>query len=154
MKLHHILTFLLVASALVVASCSTLKNSQKGQRVPYTVAQRYFLKNDVTSLPNGAITSASEFERLFGMATVMGKDGQPTTVDFTRQFVIAVSVPETNRATDIKPLTLQQENGSLVLSYTVERGEQRSFSIQPLLLLVVDKKYEATVELRETGTKQ
>lgn len=154
MKLHHILTLLLVASALVVASCSTLKNSQKSSRVPYTVAQRYFLKNDATTLPNGAITSASEFERLFGMATVMGKDGQPTSVDFNRQFVIAVSVPETNRATDIKPLALQQENGSLVLSYTVERGEERSYTIQPLLLLVVDKKYEATVELRETGTKQ
>lgn len=139
----------LMAAALFLASCCTLSKRKTNREVPYTVAQRYFVKNDVAQLPNGAITTEQEFYSLFGQATAMGTDGRPTQINFQRQFVIAVTVPPTDTDTDIEPVALHQYANSLVLTYSVSRGEQRSYTIQPLLLLVVDKKYEGTVELRQ-----
>lgn len=153
MKAKHILKFLLLASVLVTTSCSTLSHRSKTGDVPYAVANRYFLKSGAASLPNGAITTAGEFHRLFGEATVMGEGGKPTQVDFKKQFVIAVSMPETSRATDIEPVSLRREDGTLVFRYAVKRGEERSYTVQPLLLIVVDKQYEGTVELQETGAR-
>lgn len=146
----YILAFIsIVAMALAITSCHTLSERQMKGDVPYTVAQRYFVKNNVAELPNGAITTEQEFFRIFGEATVMGKNGRPTQINFQRQFVIAVTVPETDIDTEILPTSLRQEADSLVLSYNVKRGEKRSYTIQPVLVLVVDKKYEGTVELRQ-----
>lgn len=146
----YILAFLgIVAVALTIASCSTLSKRQATRDVPYIVAQRYFLKNDVSQLPNGIITTEQEFYSLFGEAAVMGKNGRPTQINFQKQFVIAVTVPETNTDTNIEPVSLRREADALVLSYIVDKGEKRSYTIQPLLLIVVDKKYEGTVELRQ-----
>lgn len=146
----YILAFLgIVAMALTIASCSTLSKRQTTRDVPYIVAQRYFLKNDVSQLPNGIITTEQEFYSLFGEAAVMGKNGRPTQINFQKQFVIAVTVPETNTDTNIEPVSLRREADALVLNYIVDKGEKRSYTIQPLLLIVVDKKYEGTVELRQ-----
>ena len=35
------------------------------------------------------------------MATTKGKDGKPTAIDFTKQFVLAIVLPETDFATEI-----------------------------------------------------
>lgn len=154
MKLNRLFSLVLLAAVIVFASCSTLKKNASGNKVPYVVANRYFLKNDAGTLPNGAITTAEEFHRLFGEATAMGPGGRPTQIDFNRQFVIAVSVPETNRETTIDPVSLQRESDALVFSYSVKRGQEQSYNIQPILIVVVDKAYEGTVELREASAKK
>jgi len=41
---------------------------------------------------------------------------------------------------------VRSENG-IVFSYGIERGSKISYVIQPLLLIVVDKKYESEVEV-------
>lgn len=141
---------LLVAlfSALTLTSCKTAENVATSQDVPYVVADHYFLRNDVTALPQGIITSEAQFQSLFGMAPVMGgKDAMPTAIDFKKQFVIAVCVPETDRETDIKPLSLHSTKQNLVFTYEVVTGEKRSYTIQPVLLIIVDKKYEAPLQM-------
>lgn len=142
----HLLIALL--STLTLASCKTAQTATEAHDVPYIVADHYFLRNDVTALPQGIIQSEEQFQSLFGMAPVMGgKDALPTEIDFKKQFVIAVCVPETDRATDIKPLSLHSTKQNLVFTYKVVTGEKRSYTIQPVLLIIVDRKYEAPLQM-------
>jgi hypothetical protein len=74
----------------------------------------------------------------------MGKDGEPTKIDFAKQFVIAVVLPETDTETDIQPVRLTLTPAGLHFTYRVRRGQKMSSYMQPLLLVAVDKKYETS----------
>lgn len=127
--------FLLAASCM--AGCE-----HDGNGLPYKKAEHYFLRNDTDrrNVPV-KITTPQEFNRHFGMAAVMG--GQPTAIDFGRQFVIAVVLPETNHSTTIRPGALADEGGALKLEYGVSVApEENTWTAVPLSLLVVDKRYE------------
>jgi len=114
--------------------------------VPYTEAKNYFVNNTVKEVPS-KITTKENFEKYFGMAAFMGKNGEPTAIDFDKQFVIAVVAPETDKATTLTAKSLKSTDGQLVFSCLQEVGEQQSFTIRPLLLIVVDKQYDAEVEV-------
>lgn len=117
--------------------------------VSYTVAKNYFVNNSLDSLPPVKITDEAVFNKCFGMATAMGKDGQPTAIDFSRQYVIAVTLPVTDTMTVLKPKRLvKASDGRLTFTYVVKRGKKMSYSIQPLLLVIVDKKYDGEVTLK------
>jgi hypothetical protein len=127
---------------LLVAALCTAGCEHDGNGLPYQEAKHYFLRNDA----NGRnvpvkITTRKEFDRYFGMAAVMG--GQPTAIDFDRQFVIAVVLPETNHTTTIRPGTLTDEGEVLKLEYVVSVApEENTWTAVPLALLVVDKRHE------------
>jgi hypothetical protein len=74
----------------------------------------------------------------------MGKNGEPTPIDFSRQMVIAKVLPVTDIHTEINPLGLKKTGAKeLTLSYQIVReGGKMSWSMQPFFLLVVDKKYQ------------
>lgn len=131
-----------MACTLLTMSCQT-KSTVCGQNIPYIVADGYFVKNDAPSVPMGKITSQEEFFRFFGEAATMSS--RPTPVDFKKQFVIAVSQNETDTATTLTPMSLVRNNSSIAFTYNVQKGQKQSYSIQPLLLIVVNKKYEADV---------
>lgn len=76
----------IVSAVLLLADCKS--QNQTGD-IPYTVCEGYFVRNDADKVPLGKITSQSEFDKLFGMAAVMGRSITP--IDFSKQFVIAVS---------------------------------------------------------------
>lgn len=118
--------------------------------VPYKVANGYFVSNDVKKLPNGKISKQKDFEAAFGMAAVMGNDGRPTEIDFNNQYVIVVSKPVTDRFTELEPVNLKGDgDGGLVFVYRTKTGQQLSYSMQPSLVVVVDKKYRGMVSIRE-----
>lgn len=127
-----------------LCGCHTSKKMDK--TIPYEVAERYFVRNDVNGVPPTTITSAKEFEHYFGIATVMGPDGRPTEIDFNKSFVICIALEPTETATDLSVISLTNTNSDqLDLRYEIKRGEKRSYTTQPLLLLIVDKKYERPV---------
>lgn len=136
-KRAHLLVILL--ASLCLAAC---EHGGSGDGLPYKEAERYFLRNDVDGRKVPAkITTRSDFDRYFGMVAVMG--GQPTPIDFDRQFVIAVVLPETNHTTAIHPGTLSDEDGALQLEYGVSVSpEENAWRSVPISLLVVDKRYE------------
>ena len=111
--------------------------------VPFTVARNYFFRNDASVPKNAKITDQAAFDRLFGAAAFMGKDGEPTRIDFGGQFVIAVVNPVTDVATELKPVSLSKENGELIFNYKETLGEKQTWSMQPVLLILVDREYEA-----------
>lgn len=120
--------------------------------IAYVVAQRYFVKNTVQQGPlaNPKIETRESFDALFGAAAVMGKDGGPTSIDFARQYVIAVIADDTDIATELKPLSLQKDvNNQVILTYQVITGAKQSYTIRPVLILIVDKTNDGNVIVKE-----
>lgn len=112
----------------------------KPASVPYQVARNYFKRNDVAddSIPS-KITSQEELLKYFGMAAVMGPNGQPTPIDFEKQFVIPVVRPVTDIVTELYPQSLIQEKSELTFTYREDLGEKTTFSMQPILLVIVNR---------------
>lgn len=127
--------------------CKTHQNMVSMDTIPYIMADGYFVRNDVRSQPPVKINSLVEFDSFFGQAATMSR--LPTTIDFDRQFVIAVTLPETDVATTLTPVSLKMEDKRLVFSYQVKQGKQMSYTILPLMLIIVDKKYDGDVVLMD-----
>lgn len=118
--------------------------------IPYTPIERYFVKNTVKSIENPKITTPEAFDNVFGAAAVMGEGGKPTVIDFSKQYVIAVVLPETEYATTLSPVSLQKnENGEVQFTYKVEKGEKQTYTQRPCLVILVDKAQEGNVVLKE-----
>lgn len=119
--------------------------------VPFTVIQRYFVKNTVRNAPtNPRIDDQATFDNLFGAAAVMGKHGLPTSIDFANRSVIAVISPETNRATELRPISLvKRADGKLVFSYRKKTGATQTYTTRPFLAVLIDKHVTGTVVLSE-----
>ena len=158
----------LILSVVVMCVLTAMSNAKNGMKcdvdgttgattmvvdvsVPYTVANNYFVNNNIgDTVPPVKITSREELEKYFGMAAGMGKDGQPTPIDFSKQYVIAVVKPVTDTLTVLKPKSLKRnKKGNVVFTYKVKTKGTQSYSIRPLLMIVVDKTYDADVVLKE-----
>ena len=127
---------LLLAGIMALISCTGPKD------VPYTELDHYFFKNGQDIPDNPKIDTEEAFASLFGMAPIMGENGKPTPIDFGKEFVIAVVNPVTESHTELKPESLLMENGELVFTYNETVGEKQSWSMQPILLVKVSRKYE------------
>ena len=127
----------LAAVALLLSSCAVNLN---GVTANYHRMNNYFVNND---FGNGThklvIHNQQDFDRVFGMASYMGKNGQPTTIDFRRQFVIAMILPETNRQTTIETVLLKRLGDRLYFSYILDEGHKTSYTIRPFTAVVVDR---------------
>ena len=118
--------------------------------IPYTIADKYFVKNTVGEFNTSKIENQQKFDEFFGMATVMGEGGRPTIVDFNKQYVVAIVKPETNRSTKISPISLQtSEVGEVLFTYKVEVGEENTYTTRPLLLIIIDKNHNGNLVLNE-----
>ena len=134
-----------VLLGLVACTANKATSAEKSvvsSEVPFTVAEHYFFNKGQDIPVNPKITSEELFKQLFGMATVMGENGKPTEIDFTKQFVLAVVLPVTDINTEITPVKVEEKGDTLFYHYDVKTGEKQSFSIQPLSIIILDKKYE------------
>lgn len=121
--------------------------------VPYTEAKRYFVRNDYPdrNFHMLKIDSEERFSAIFGMAAVMGEGGQPTIIDFSKSFVIALIDDTNERTEDISINSLTRENDRLSLNYRLAyRSEPSSAQYRICKLLIVDKKYDGSVSAYST----
>lgn len=131
------ISFYLLGMVVMLLTACTASN------VAFTEARNYFHRNDA-QLPSDLklqITSAEEFERHFDRAAVMGKDGEPTPIDFSKSFVIAKVLPVSSLKTELRPLKLKKKGNRLDLGYKFKQGEKQSYATQPMFILIVDRKY-------------
>lgn len=140
--MRKLITILIVA--LCFASCGQKKE------IPFVKAHNYFVRNDAIEPIPAKIVSLDEFEQYFGMAAFMGKNGQPTPIDFEKQFAIAAVLPETNHSTELHAESLTDDGKKLIFSYHVDVAPKENTWIQvPMLLIFVDRQYERdSVELK------
>ncbi|MBQ3765669.1 MAG: hypothetical protein II874_02900 [Bacteroidales bacterium] len=129
MKRH----LLILAGLMAIVSCKGLSE------VPFTKLDHYFFKSGQDIPANPKIDTEEEFTTLFGFASVMGESGQPTPVDWAREYVIAVVNPVTDQATELTPVSLSPKDGELVFTYNEAVGEKQSWTMQPVLLVKVDR---------------
>ena len=127
---------LFMAVLLSFASCA------QTSAIPFEEVKNYFFRNNAVIPGSPLIDSSEQFQELFGAAAFMGKDGLPTSIDFDQEFVIAVVNPATDRMTELTPESLREENGELVFTYHETVGEQQTWTMQPVLLVKVDRKYK------------
>lgn len=122
---------------MMLGACSTSKD------VAFQTVNNYFYRNDATRRPQ-KITTQQQFDSLFGAAAFMGKDGEPTRIDFSKEFVIAVIRDTTSYEDLLTPRSLKLEGDSLVFTYQETLGkERRSYQIQPVLLIKTSNKNAA-----------
>ena len=140
--MRTLLLTMTILSGMLAYACSSEGECCPDDAVAFTVAQNYFFKNGQEIPADPKITTAEQFEQLFGMATVMGDKGKPTPIDFSQQFVIAIVLPVTDIATEIKPLKVWEKDGSLYYDFRIDRGEKLSYNIRPISIIILDKKYE------------
>lgn len=120
--------------------CATEQKQSVTESVAYTVADHYFVRNDVQTYKNQVITSQQDFDAQFGAAAVMGEGGLPTAIDFTRQAVLVLMHAPVKSDMELKVKNLSVEKGKLCLHYAeVVKHASLSYSQTPLTMLVVDK---------------
>jgi len=143
MRKNLALMLLGITSAFFVA-CSTQKNyTGKISDVKYKVARNYFFNNDAIVPSNPMVTSQKDFDKLYGAAAVMGKDGAPTAIDFSKQVAIGIVLPLTNNHTEVVPTRLTSDGEVLTLHYKEQIGEKNmSWTMRPMAIVIVDKKYK------------
>ncbi len=141
-KILFAISLLLVMVACTNNSTETVMQQAETDEVAFEVAKNYFFKNNQQIPESPKITTEEDFNKLFGMATVMGEDGKPTPIDFTKQFVLAIVLPVTDMATEINPVKVEAKSDSLFYTYEVKTGEKQTFTIQPVSIIILDKQYE------------
>lgn len=148
MKFKNLLLYTLLSLGFVYLSGCMASKGKVVAHVPYKTVENFFVRNDVEGMPPITIKASDEFERYFGMAATMGPGARPTDVDFNKYYVICVALPPTDLETGLSVVSLSEvREGELILSYGIRRGERRSYSIRPLLLLMVDKKLLLSAKL-------
>ena len=136
-----------LAAMIVMAACGNkqavapAESGENSNEVAFEVAKNYFFKNNQEIPSSPKITTSEEFGKLFGMATTMGKEGKPTEIDFTNQFVLAIVLPITNLATEINPTKLEEKGDTLFYFYDTKVGEAQTYSTRPISLIILDKKF-------------
>ncbi|MBR5436240.1 MAG: hypothetical protein IK120_05180 [Muribaculaceae bacterium] len=134
--------FLPFAACTSEQTAAPAEGGEDAATVAFTVAKNYFFKNDKEIPANPKITTEEQFSNLFGMATVMGENGKPTAIDFSKEFVLAIVLPVTDVATEIIPLKIEEKDKVLDYCYEVKTGEKLSYEIRPCSIIILDKKYE------------
>ena len=156
-----LIPFLSICTILCVCCCQSVSAKSKvrnakvaavtsEREVPFQEAENYFIKNNIKKIVSPIIRSQKVFEKIFGEAPVMGKNGEPTKINFKKQFVLVADKPETSYSTEMKCVSLKKNKvGNLVFTYEIKIGEKQTYTIRPFLLIVVDKKYMGKPILKE-----
>lgn len=161
------ITSIVAAIGFIIISCGQRSTKQEGERskdntaitsveatnavIPFFEAKNYFVKNtyknkEVATLK---VTSQEEFDKVFGPAAVMGENGKPTQVDFSKQYALTVIMPVTDKKTSVRVNSLRYRDTEIVLDYKITEGESQSFTTQPFLLILVDKEYSGPVNFEK-----
>lgn len=141
MQLKRTIYALFIGTSIVMSSCHSSKNI-----INYKEAYHYFVRNDVTDYSPRLIQSAEKLNQYFGMATVMGKNGVPTNIDFTKYNAIAIIESATNRDTEIKVTSIKNYNNKIVVKYkTIQKGKPMTYKMVPSAIYQIDKKYGSNI---------
>ena len=132
------------AVLLLCCNCSVFNKLNKiydeASPIMFTELENYFVRNDVdcSKQQRLILDNKTDFEQFFGMGTFMG--GMPTDVNWNKQYVVALVLPETNRETIITPIDVRQDGDNVVLCYKVERGHEKlSYTMVPFTAVAIDK---------------
>jgi hypothetical protein len=121
-------------------------SAQNDTKIPFIIAKNYFVRNDYSGTGTVKIESAKAFEEIFGAAALMWKNGRPTPIDFSKQYVVATILAVTDRNIELIPKSLvKDKNNNLIFDYTIKKGARMSSTMRPFVAIIVDKQYNGTI---------
>ncbi|MBR1803854.1 MAG: hypothetical protein IJ775_02980 [Muribaculaceae bacterium] len=132
----------LLAVLLCCTQCDPVKKMEaQAYPINYTELMNYFVNNtvEVKKTLKLSFDTEQEFRRYFGEAAVMGRNGQPTRVNFKTQYVLAVIMPDTDRDTQVIPAEISQVGNTIVFNYRVKKGSKLGYRILPFTAVAIDK---------------
>lgn len=138
---------ILVATMLTIMSCN-VENKQTATlaMVPYKEAKRYFVKNNIGEVAeNPKLISQQDFEKIFGAAAVMGKDGLPTAIDFSKEFVVAKIEKSSANTIELIPVSVSKKDNLIEIKYKKIVGEKQTYTSQTAMILILDKIYNKEI---------
>lgn len=144
--------FALAVATVISVSCNSVKSgdSALNQEVPYKEAKNYFVKNNIdAAIDNPKLENQHDFDKVFGMATTMGESGKPTTIDFSKEFVVAQIEDPSTQKVELKPVSIKKNANILEIKYRKIVGENQSYTSQPAMILIIDNKYNGDVNFVE-----
>lgn len=133
----------IVATALLCCQCATsslLRKAQKGAKpIPYRVLENYYVRNtiDCSKVQRMIFDNQRDFDAFFGPAALMGS--RPTSVDWNKQYVAAVVLPETNKPTMVTPIEVKGNRNAVIINYQVNRGHKTGYTLVPFAAVALDK---------------
>lgn len=144
----------MIFSILVMDSCQIKNTENLNQNidyqgsVPYKIGKNYFINNRIDGKVPTKITRQQDFEKYFGLASFMGKDGEPTPVDFSKEFILIKDCGESYYPIDIQTKSLKKQKGILVWEYEIWTAKtEQGFITRPFQMIIVDKKFDGEVKL-------
>ena len=143
LKIQHALVLLLALTLL--SGCNALnkvKNLEaQSSSVYHESLDNYFVRNDVETkkLQKLIIYDQATFDRYFGAGATMGTGGQPTPINFNTQYVLAVVLPQTDRATTVTIQEVLQTGNSVIINYHVDKGAKMGYNMVPYAGVVLYK---------------
>ena len=124
------------------------------RQIPFKTGNNYFAKKSATTDRQLLIIGTrNQCDSLLGAAAVMGRGGQPTDIDFSKQTIIGIVMPDTDQPTEITPTSLTQTSADTVtVAFSTTRHEPSSYTMRPFAMIVVQKKDidGKTITLQET----
>ena len=129
----------------MLSGCNDVKPSDSG----YRELKGYFVRNDVfDGILTEKITSQEKFDRYFGAAATQSQ--QPEPIDFSKEYVMAVILSNTDHATVILVDSLVHSGNKARLYYSVQTDGPQSYTIRPVLLLGIERRY-GNIEVTDNG---
>ncbi len=113
--------------------------------LPFQKVNNYFVLH---SIPSGKtkllkITSQKEFDAYFGMATTMGEEGKPTSIDFNTHFVLAIIYSYTNQLVDLVPVNVNQTaKKKAQFQYRFKSNGTQTAILRPTVMIMLKKDYK------------
>jgi hypothetical protein len=119
--------------------------------VPFILAKDYSVKTTSKNikLSNPKITTQLDFDSIFEKSPAMDKNLNPTSIDFSKQYVIAIVNKATKNNSLIIADYLKVQGDAITLYYKIVNGEKQADKRQPFIILVVDKKYQGNIRINE-----
>lgn len=148
--MKHILFFAI--AFLIFKSCASVKagNVTLNENVPFNQAKNYFVRNNAeAAIGNPKFETQQDFDQVFGMATTMGDNGKPTSIDFSKEFVVAQIENPSFQSVFLEPISIRKNGKILEITFRKVMGKTLSYSAQTSMILIIDRKYEGDVNFVE-----
>lgn len=124
---------------------------QGAPALPYKQARGYIVKknHEVGSNAHMKIESKAEFDKVFIKASTIGWKGETTTIDWNKQYVIAVIEPKSEQFISIAPSYATKEGDEIYIRYAELEGEDLTREYSPSMILLVDKEYNGNLNIKK-----
>lgn len=148
MKTPFLLIYLIF---LIMSSCSSGKYNKINERksenknkqeseIKFQIIENYFIRNDAKIVDFIKIESPEKFNQIFGVARTMSNFSKLRDIDFTKEYIIAMMLPETHYETNIYPVSVKKnDENKIILTFNYKIKEKRQFTVIPFFAIVIDR---------------